>query len=127
MDIASLKPSERKHEMLHPGTNELLEISVSLMSLNDDRMKPLRRRIQDRRLNLERRGKTFSAEEIEENKKEVCFGAMTGWDFYGKEASFNGAKPEFNRANVFNIFNSLPWFQDQINDALGEDKDFFHK
>lgn len=124
MDISGIKSSERIFQIKHPASGEDLGISISLMSYDDARMKKIRRRILDRRLHLDARGKHIKAEEIDENSNELCFSAMTGWDWSG-DANFRGKKPEFNRVAVFEVFQDLPWFRDQIDEALGDEKSFF--
>ena len=68
IDLASLTPaSEILINIKHPATGEPIGVTVSIMSIDDERMKPIKRQIQDRKLKLEQRGKNFKAEEIEEN------------------------------------------------------------
>lgn len=125
MDLANIKPaSEMIHEMLHPGTDEPLGIKVSLCSLDDEKMKRIKRKITDDQQILKRRGKDFTAAQIEENTNLICFTAMNGWVWEG-EASFHGEKPVFNQANVYRVFNELSWFREQISEAIGETKSFF--
>ena len=124
MDISNIKSSERIIEILHPKTGEELGISVTVMSYDDDRMKKIRRKILDRRLHLEARGKHFKSEELNENANDLCFNAMTGWEWRG-DAVFHGKKPEFTRASVTAVFEELSWFRDQIDNAIGDEKAFF--
>lgn len=128
-DIATIKTTDRTIEILHPATREPIGIRVTLMSIDDERMTKIKRKITDRRLYLEQRGKTFKAEEIEENKTEILFGAMTGWDWYapegGEQPTFHGKTPEFNRRDVSAVLTELTWFADQVNEAVGETQAFF--
>lgn len=124
MELSDIKTTERMIEITHPKTGENLGIQVSLMAINDPRMKKIKRKIQDQKLHLEVRGKNFKSEDIEENTYAVVFAAMTGWQ-WGKDATFKGKKPEFNRANVIEVFNELPWFLGQIDEAIGDEKAFF--
>ena len=59
MDIAALTPSENTFEIKHPVTDENVGIRVSLMSPDDDRMKPIKRQITD--FNLQKQ-KTTAAD-----------------------------------------------------------------
>ena len=129
-DIDSIVSGERTIEMKHPGNGALLGIRVSIMSITDPRMKKIRRQITDERLRLEARGKNFKADDIEDNRNKVTFSAMTGWEWYGKNAdgeqiTFRGTVPEFNRKNVYDVFDSKEWFRDQIDEEIGQEKDFF--
>lgn len=124
MDISELKPTERMVDILHPVTEEPTGIKVSLMALTDPKMKKVQRRIQDERIRLETRGKSFKAEDIEENENLLIFSSMTGWLWEG-DAKYEGGVPDFNEANVKKILKELPWFKMQIAQALGEEKAFF--
>jgi hypothetical protein len=126
MDIANIQPSERVIEIHHPADeNELMGIRVTLISITDPRMKKIKRKIQDAKLKLDAKGKSFKSEEIEENANEMLFSAMTGWDWYGKDATFKGKKPEFNRASVFDVLTTVEWFADQLTEAITDEKSFF--
>ena len=126
MDIAALKPQERTIEIKSPADGETpLGIRVKLMAISDPRLKPIKRKIADRRLYLEQRGKHFKSDEIDENRSEISFGAMTGWEWYDKDVTFHGEKPEFNRKNVLAVFAECEWMRDQIEEAISEEKDFF--
>lgn len=131
-DLTTIQPIEQKLDILHPATGELLGVQVSLVSLDDERTKRQKRLIMDRRLKLEARGKNFKATEIEDNQYSLLFACMTGWNWYvpqeGADApTFDGETPDFNRKNVIAVFEKLPWFADQIDEALGETKAFFGK
>lgn len=125
MDINDFKPSERMVEILNPKTGEQLEIRVTLLSINDDRLKKIKRRIADEKLRLEARGKNFKSEDVEDNLYNIVFNAMTGWEWYGADVSFKGVKPEFNRAQVQKVLEELPWFLEQIQEAVSDEKAFF--
>lgn len=141
MDLATVKPNEAILEIVHPGTGEKLGIKVGVLSIDDERLKKIKRRIQDDRINLEKRGKAFTAEQIAANQHLLLFSAMTFWTWekpllvaakgdepavYGEQPSFNGAdQPTFNQQTVLTVFEQLPWFADQINEKVGETKSFF--
>ncbi|WP_128370574.1 hypothetical protein [Mesorhizobium sp. M1A.F.Ca.ET.072.01.1.1] len=136
MDISGIQPGERFIEITHPGNGRNIGVRVSIMSINDERMKPLKKQITNERLRLEARGKNFKADDIEDNANELTFKAMTGWQWYkinadgkedekGEQATFNGKVPDFNRASVISVFTKLPWLRNQIDEAISEEKDFF--
>lgn len=124
MDISTLVSKERVIEIKHPATEQDLGIRVTIMSINDDRMKSIRRRCINRRLELEKRGKSLKADDLEDNEIELIIGAVTGWDWYG-DIDFNGAKPEFNENNLRKVLSTFPWFKQQIDDAITDEKAFF--
>lgn len=131
MDLSELKPSERMVEILTPGTKKPLGVRVSILHINDERLKKIKRQFQDERYRLEARGKQFKAETIETNLNELTFAAMVGWEWYSPtgddkdRAKFKGEVPEFNKRNVLEIFDQLPWFRDQIGEEMGDDEAFF--
>lgn len=145
MDISTVKPNESILDIVHPGKGgEQLGIRVGVRSLHDDALKKIKRRIQDESLNLQKRGKVFSSEQIDTNRNALVFAAMTFWLWekpllepervegdktipavYGDEPTFHGEKPTFNQAMVFKVFDELPWFRDQIEERVDDTKVFF--
>lgn len=130
-DLSTIKPGTALLDIKFPGTLKSSGVTVELMSLDDERMKKIKRAIIDRRQKLAARDKNFNASEIDDNTSEICFGAMIGWtwgkDDDGDDANFNGSKPEFTRANVMAVFAALPWFREQIDIKVGERESFFAK
>jgi hypothetical protein len=125
MDISAIKPaSELLIDIVHPATEKPLGIKVSASSLDDEKMKKIRRRIQDDAINLQKKGKVFDAAQIDANRNLVCFSAMNSWVWEG-DTTFHGEKPAFNQQTVYSVFNELPWFRDQIEEKVGDTKAFF--
>ena len=122
-----LIPIERTIEILHPGEGkEEIGIRVVLVGPSDPKLNNVRRRILNERQELEKRNKTFKAEHIEANRDSILFTAIISWDWYG-DVLFENEKPELNRRNVNAIFNKLPWFRAQIDEAFSEQEAFFEK
>lgn len=131
-DLTTITPIEQTLEIVHPATGQLLGVRVALISLDDERTKRTKRTIADQRLKLEARGKNFKAVDIEDNQRTLLFACMTGWEWYEPEdgvpaPTFEGEVPNFNRKSVMAVFEKLPWFADQIDEALGETKSFFEE
>lgn len=124
MDIANLKPSERTIEITDPTTGENLGIRINMVSIDDDRLKAIKRKITDERLRLSQRNKSFSAEQIESNANKILWAAVTGWEWYGKDVTFLGEVPEFSQRNFIAVVEALPWFRDQLNEEI-EDRAAF--
>lgn len=138
MDFNELKPAERQIEILSPGKQVAIGVRVSILHIADDRLKKLKRSFQDERYRLESKGKQFKAETFEDNANELAFAAMTGWEWYNptgakgdkgydetKAANWKGEIPAFTKKNVFDMFDALPWFRDQIGKEIGDDEAFF--
>lgn len=125
MDISTLKPNDRIIEIKHPvNDSENIGIRVTIISLNDEKMKSVRRRFINKRLELEKKGKSFRADDIEDNELDLLVASITGWEWYG-DVEFNGSKPEFTQANVRKVLTEFEWFKNQIAEAVGDDKAFF--
>lgn len=130
-DLSTIKPAEIMLKIKHPATGRYIGVTVTVMSMFDERLKGVVRQIQDQRLRLEARGKHFKSEDIEDNGTEIAFRAMTGWvwekDEDGEDATFHGKVPEFTKPVVKQVFTELPWFKNQIDVAISEEKDFFQR
>lgn len=124
MDLDTLKPAERIVEILHPGTGEKIGVKVTVISISDDKMTAIRRKIQNKRIELDRRGKAFKADDLEENELELLLAGVIGWCWEG-ETTFKGEKPEFNERNLKLVLKELPWFKQQLQEAIGDEKAFF--
>lgn len=124
MDIANLKPSERTIEITDPTTGENLGIRINMVSIDDDRLKAIKRKITDERLRLSQRNKSFTAEQVENNANRILWTAVTGWEWYGKDVNFLGEVPEFSQRNFYAVLETLPWFRDQLNEEI-EDRAAF--
>lgn len=138
MDIASLKPSERTIEILHPVHDTPIGLRVFLVSTDDPKLKKLRRKFIDRDQDLAKKRKNASAEEMLQRFDEISFNATQGWEWYnptgheGDEGyepdampTFHGEVPDFNQRNFYAVIRELDWIKKQIEEALEETKDFF--
>lgn len=138
MDLATIKPSERVIEILHPATELPVGIRVSLLSIEDDRMKAIRRQITDNSLKMQAKNKAFKAEELERNQNMLMFTGTTGWEWYNPSGDkddkghdpdampdFNGEVPAYNQKNFLAVAGDLYWFADQVQEGIGDTKAFF--
>ncbi len=128
MDYSKVAPQDRSIKIIGPD-GELTGISVVVMSVNDDRLKAARRKIQDRRIYLEARGKSFKSEELDENQSTVAFTAIVSWDWgndkHGKPNTFGEKPPVLDRKTAFAVFEKLGWIRDQIMAEISDEKSFF--
>lgn len=85
-NIAQLKPSEGILEILNPANEkDKLGIRISILSIDDERMKKIKRRISDARIAKEKKGKAFDQAERDHNTRVMLCAAMTGWEWYVPE------------------------------------------
>lgn len=138
MDLATLKPTERTIEITHPALGSPLGIRVTLLSIDDERMKRIKRQITDESLSRQAKNKPLKSDELERNTNMLMFTATTGWEWYnptgdegdaGYDADampeFNGSVPVYNQKNFIDVVTDLPWFAEQVQEAIGETKAFF--
>lgn len=123
MDLAKIKPSERIVDILHPESGEKIGVSVQLISLRDEKLAAVRRRIQNKNIEFQKRGKTMKAVDIEENEMDLLVACITGWNW--GDNLYNGETPQFCEKNVRDVLNDLPWFKQQIVEAIDDEKAFF--
>jgi hypothetical protein len=139
MDIGNIKPIERTIEIAHPGTGGPLGVRVRVMSIEDERLKKIKREITDDRFKLESKNKSLKTEDVERNGNRLLFSATLGWEWYnptGEEGdegydadampTFNGEVPDYNQKNFMAVIRELPWFADQIREEIDETKAFFN-
>lgn len=137
-DLANLKPKPRTLEILHPATGANLGVRMTVVSVDDDRLRKVKRDLRNKRLALEQRGKSFTAKEEEENMQDLLIAACIGWEWYNPTGSegnegfdaeempeFEGEVPQFNPRNFKRVVEALPWFGTQISAFISETKDFF--
>lgn len=137
-DIAAIKPTDRTVEITNPATNQPLGIRCRVVSIEDDRLKALKRRITNDTLTLQSKNKALKADELEHNGKMLLFTATLGWEWYNPTGSegddgydagampdFHGEVPDFNQKNFVRIITELPWFADQLREEIDETKAFF--
>lgn len=123
MDLAKIKPSERIVDILHPESGEKIGVSVQLISLRDEKLAAVRRRIQNKNIEFQKRGKTMKAADIEENEMDLLVACITGWNW--GDNLYNGETPQFCEKNVRDVLNELSWFKQQIVEAIDDEKAFF--
>ena len=138
MDLSNLKPVEREVEITNPANGEPVGIRVSVMSIDDPRLKAQKRAIRNEANRAASRGKYIKAEQEEENSNALLFAATTGWTWYNptgeegdknydasKMPQFDGEVLDYNQRNFIKIVKELPWFATQLVAEIDEEKAFF--
>lgn len=123
-DISTIGTFEKTIQIVHPATKEPLDISVSLMSPDDKRLEPYKNALTNKRLAEQSKSKTPKAEELAKDRDMFLFRAMTGWS-WENSANFEGEKPDFIQVKVLKVFDTLPWFRRQVDEAFSELESFF--
>lgn len=123
MDISKIVPNERAVDITLPLSEEKV-MTVTLLSIDDDKMKQAKVKIRNKLLSLEKRNKSFKASDEEENNTELLITAMTGWS-WEKDADFKGEKLPFNEKNAKLLLKELCWFEKAIMEAVSDETAFF--
>lgn len=120
-DIATIIPTTRTIDILHPATKEPIGLRIDLRPESHPAVREAVRKITNDRLNL--RGK-LSAERMEANRLDVLIASIDGWNWEG-DTTFEGEKLAFAEPNVRKVLKKLPWIRDQVDIALAETEEFF--
>lgn len=116
-------------EITHPGTGEEIGFKVLLRSINDEKIKPITRRIEDERLKLERTRKGgFKAEQLRQNAIEIIGACIIGWEWHedakGQPGNLGGEQLPFNPINVKRVL-EIDVLRAQIDAELMDESRFF--
>lgn len=138
MDISEIKSGERQVDVLSPGKKEPIGLRIGILHINDPKLKKLKQRIRDENYRLEARGKSLKSADVEDNLVELTYQSMTSWEWYNptgvkgdegydpdSDGNFRGAKPEFNKKNVVDVFEACPWLIEFIGQEVSDDSAFF--
>lgn len=131
MDIASIKPTTRVVEIIDPRTKGNFGIKVEIKSLEDDALKTVRRSIQNQTLANESKNKAIKADELDANLVRIMVGSIQKWTWYQPEGSEshpsfqNEEHPECTAKVIKELCDAVPWFKDQISEALSDTDSFF--
>lgn len=138
-DISNLTTGERTLEILHPGTHAPLGIRIKLLHVDDEKLERLKRAVTDESQRLASKGKFFKADDLHNNTERLMCTAITGWEWYNPTGGpsdkeydpdampdFEGnTSPECNAKMINAITRKLPWFKDQVQEAIGDLEGFF--
>lgn len=112
----------------HPKSGKALGFFVTLLSMDSDPVQKVGRAIRTKANKLASRGKSFTAEEEEDNSITIISAAIEGWrwgeDDEGQPGNAGGDQLEFNPVNVRKIV-SIPAIRAQLDAELGDTAQFF--
>ena len=130
MDIALIKPVDRKVKILHPATKEEIGIVVTIMSPRDKRLDGLRNQQAQKQLNLQTKNKSQKVDDLKSDRRKILFAAITHWewgvDANGEANSFNGESPSNITPLILKEIDDsdAAFIIEQIDDAFGEWESF---
>lgn len=128
MKLSEIKPVDYAHALTHPASGVEIGLKITLVSLDDDRMKSVKRNINDRNLAKRQRNKMLTTVDQEKGQLDLILNAAIDWEWYnGLEYTDEDQTPEFSRAKLADILTTIPWAINQLDEALGTEANFFPK
>lgn len=128
MDLSTLTPVDSVEITLrHPATGVDLTtakgepISVSIYGMDSAVFQAHQKNLINKRLQRQnRKGGTFTAEQIEEDSISTLAACIAGW----KNIEFEGKPLEFSKSNAKALLNKLRWVREQLDEAIGDRANF---
>ena len=75
-----------------------------------------------------KRNAKLDAAWVEESFSRVLRAAVASWEWGeidGEPVTFKGEQPDATPENVAQVFDELPWVEDQVREAFNDDEGFF--
>lgn len=126
LDLADL--STQSHDsstlsILHPVTGEPVGLEITLASPDSAHYRKVEQQVKDRNLRLVRKSRsgTLSAAALEAGATDILVGAVLSWE----GAKWGGTELECNEQNVRQVYESLPFIREQVDEYLGDRANFF--
>ena len=129
IDLATIDTVKGSNEgfdvrIYHPGTNEDLDITISVLGKDSDAFQKISRAQNKKRLAKMQKGgfRTTAAplEEIESDGIDLLASCTTGW----AGINVNGKEIEFSKDNALMIYEGYPWIREQVDTAIGDRANF---
>lgn len=131
MEIGELKPQTRDVELLHPKTGEPIGVRVSVLSIEDEALKSVKRQILNGKLTAEQKGKHLKADDIEGNLDAILLAAVKEWCWYNptdnddNHPTLDGERsPELNPRNLKKLL-AVESLRAQVNEAISDTQAFY--
>ena len=124
MDISKLKADKSDVVILHPGTEEPIGLTFSMLPMSSQKVKSVIRQIRTKLLG--KRRQRFTPDEEESNGIEIMLASVCGIK-WAKGTTWNGEVPKFNEKTVREILepDSSDWIREQLSDHVGNTANFF--
>lgn len=96
-DIGTIKINTWQFDLPHPETGDLLGLRLTLRPHDDETYTAAAKKLADKKMQLERRGKTMSADQLIEESKKLTAARIGGWEWTDDgEGTLEGGRPEFS-------------------------------
>ncbi|MCK5605398.1 hypothetical protein KAR91_26135 [Candidatus Pacearchaeota archaeon] len=130
VDLAALDTVKGSNEgfdvqIYDPGTNEDIDIVISVLGKDSDAFNKISRSQNKRRMAKMQKGgfrnvATPPIEEVESDGIELLAACTTGWTGVVRD----GKVIEFSKDNAVMIYKGYPWIKEQVDIAIGDRANF---
>ena len=110
-------------DIVHPVTGENTGIKITLLSIDSDEYHKVSMRLQNENIKFARknRGKT-TAEKLNSDALDLLVGVTVGWT--GITDGANDDPVPFSAENCRKIYTELPFIREQVDEFLGDRRNF---
>ena len=132
VDLAAIDTVKGSNEgfdvqIYHPGTNEDLEISISVLGKDSNAFQKVSRAQNKKRMTKMQKGgfrnvATVPIEEIEQDGIDLLAACTTGWT----GIMIDGKEIAFSKDNAVMIYERFPWVKEQVDTAIGDRANFIN-
>lgn len=124
-DLAAFKNDQldtAEITITHPGTGEPTNIRIKVAAPDSAHYKKVSMRVQNEQLQfaMKNRGKT-TAERLAQNSLEILVGATVAWGGIAENGTPLPCTPE----NVRRVYTDFAFIRDQVDEFLGDRRNFF--
>jgi len=130
VDLAAIDTVKGSNEgfnvrIFHPGTNEDLDISITVLGKDSDAFQKVSRAQNKKRMAKMQKGGFRSItpaplEEIEQDGITLLAACTTGWS----GVIIEGKEIPFSTDNVVMVYERFPWIKEQVDTAIGDRANF---
>jgi len=130
IDLAAIDTVKGSNEgfdvrIFHPGTNEDLDITISVLGKDSDDFQKVSRAQNKRRMSKMQKGgfrnvTTPPIEEVESDGIDLLAKCTTGWT----GVIIEGKEIKFSVDNAVMVYERFPWIKEQVDIAIGDRANF---
>ena len=109
----------------HPGTNEDLDITISVLGKDSDLFQKVSRAQNKKRMAKMQKGgfrntTSIPLEEIESDGVDLLASCTTGW----AAVVIDSKEIDFSKDNAVMVYERFPWIKEQVDTAIGDRANF---
>ena len=130
VDLAAIDTVKGSNEgfdvrIYHPGTNEDLDITISVLGKDSDLFQKVSRNQNKKRMAKMQKGgfrntTSIPIEQVESDGVDLLAACTTGWT----GVVIDKKEIEFSKDNAVMVYERFPWIKEQIDTAIGDRANF---